>query len=63
MLCHSKETVEERGLKVMLAETVHISSPDLETSIHYLRSWYEQHEMLDVESLLFDEKIYIGANK
>ena len=47
----------------MLAEMGGYRFWDLEASIHDLYSWYEHEEMVDVESLLFDDKVNTGANK
>ena len=47
----------------MLAETGAYQFWDLRASIRNLYSWYERQEMLDTESLRFDEKVNMGANE
>jgi UDP-glucose 4-epimerase len=47
----------------MLAEMGGNQFWDLQASIRDLYSWYERQEVLDVESLRFDEKVNLGANK
>jgi len=47
----------------MLAEKGTHQFWDLHASIRDLYSWYERQEMLDVESLRFDERVNMGANQ